>query len=79
MKSEQFTTTILEAEEGHFLTQAKDVDIKDRIIASKIALGKYDSAENWKEISSEEAETYRGLIEAAQEKDINKDFQSKDK
>lgn len=59
MKQEQFTTTILTAARGKFLTQAtSDIDISERIIATKIALGKNDSPDNWCEISAEDAEYF---------------------
>lgn len=60
MITEEFTTTIIRAEEGKFLTQrGTKIDIKNRIVSDIIALGKYDSAENYKEISSTKAEEYR--------------------
>ncbi len=64
MKAEQFTTIILESEEGYYLTQASDVDIKDRLVASVVALGKYDSVDNYKEITQEEGDA----IKAEQDK-----------
>ena len=56
MKSNSFTTIIIEADENCYLTQSNEIDLKDRIVAKKIALGKNDSAENWKEISKEVAD-----------------------
>lgn len=56
MKSNVFTTTIIYPENGYLLTQSHDVDLKDRIFAKEIALGKNDDASNWKEISFQEAE-----------------------
>lgn len=62
MKQESFTTIMLEAEEGKFLTQAANkITIPDRIIATKIALDVNDSPENWKEITAEEAEEIEKL------------------
>lgn len=58
MVSEEFKTIILKADEGKYLTNAKDVDIKERIIATMIALGRFDNTENYKEISAEEADQY---------------------
>ena len=63
MVSEEFKTIILKADEGKYLTNANDVDIKERLIATMIALGKYDKPENYKEISAEEAEEYKRLQE----------------
>ena len=60
MIQEEFTTTIIRAEEGKFLTQrGTKIDIKDRIISDVIALGKYDSADNYKEITATKADEYR--------------------
>ena len=60
MITEEFTTTIIRAEEGKFLTQrGTKIDIKDRVVSNVVALGKYDSADNYKEISAAKAEEYR--------------------
>lgn len=58
MKQEQFTTTILSAEKGKYLTQSHNVDISRRVIAQTVALGKNDSPANWREISATEKEMY---------------------
>lgn len=68
MVSEEFKTIILKADENKFLTNAKNVDIKERIIATIIALGKNDNADNYIEISAEQAEEYKRL----QEEEIKK-------
>lgn len=57
MKIENYTTTVINAEEGNYLTQVADVDIMKRLIVRTVALGRYDSAENWKEIPEEEAQS----------------------
>lgn len=60
MEKLQYTTVIIKAAEGHYITNVSDdIDIKDRIIATSIALGKFDSADNYKEITSEEAEALK--------------------
>lgn len=57
MKAESFTTIIIESEPGFVLTQADDnVALRDRILATKIAIGKFDSPDNYKEIPQEEAD-----------------------
>lgn len=43
-------------EDGYKLTQAKDVPIQDRVIASACMLGKDCVSTEWKEITIEEAE-----------------------
>lgn len=59
MQQENFTTRVLRADTGFYLTQKAEVDIMDRTLADVVALGKNDSPENWREISGEEAEAYR--------------------
>lgn len=67
MKTQNYTVTILTASEGHKLTQAADIDIKSRFIASQVALGANDSIENWKEITDAEAAAIEEEIRAAHE------------
>lgn len=72
MKQQTFTTTILEAEEGMYLTQAsEDIDIKERIVGTTVAVGRNDSPDNWKEISAEQAEEYNSLRETEQVEELN--------
>lgn len=52
-----FNTTVITADEGKCLTQNFELDINNRVIATTIALGKYDSVDNWKEITKEEGDT----------------------
>lgn len=59
MVQSEFKTIILKAEEGKYLTQKSDVDIEKRVIGTTIALGKNDSADNWKEITKEEADSIK--------------------
>lgn len=54
MKIENYTTIILTAEEGHYLTQSFEVDLRDRIISTKVALGITSTQDDWKEISVQE-------------------------
>ena len=63
MKTSEFTTTVLKADNGKALTQVADVELSHRVIATIVALGKNDTPDNWREISTEEAEQYRILIE----------------
>lgn len=68
MKTSNFTTVILKADANCFLTNADpETDILDRIVADTIAIGKYDSAENYIEIDAETAEQYRKEIAEAYE------------
>lgn len=59
MTTEEFTTQVIKAAEGKYLTEAYDVDIKERTIGTVVALGKGQSADNWKEISAKEADKLR--------------------
>lgn len=64
MKQTSFTTFSLIADENMFLTQADmNVNIEERVLAKRVDLGKYDSVENWREISAEEAEEISRLKE----------------
>lgn len=66
MEAKQFTTTILTAAEGKSLTQAdNNLDIRNRIIASCVAIGANDSASNWVEITKAQADEYKAAQEAA--------------
>lgn len=67
MNTEQFITTILTPSEGYFYLTQKDntIDIKDRIIATKLALGKNDNPDNWIEITQEEGFEYIKQIDEA--------------
>lgn len=74
MKQRQYTTTILTAEDGMYITQATDVDIASRIVAKEIAVGDGVTPQDYKEISTEEAKSIRKLqeIDNAPTKDRNK-------
>lgn len=64
MKSNQFVTIIITPENGYYLTQSNDVEIKDRIVCSQVALGSNDSVDNWKEITIEEGNEIKAQQEA---------------
>lgn len=71
MVTNEFKTTIITAKEGYYITNVSDdIDIKDRLIATSIALGKFDDAANYKEITKEEADELKKQQEVAQKKDI---------
>lgn len=53
---QQVTLRILEADEGHLLTQATDVEPQNRVYSEKIYLAVNDSPENWMEITQEQAD-----------------------
>lgn len=47
---------LMTAEEGCYLTQVADVDLAERIVASKVALSKFSTIDDWKEITKEEGD-----------------------
>lgn len=64
MKIENYSSVkILVPSEGYKLTQKEDVDMSERMISDKIALGKYDSIDNYKEIPNDEADIILKQIE----------------
>ena len=64
MIQDEFKVRVLIPELGYKLTQANEVEIENRIISDKIYLAVNDDAENWIEITNEEADA----IVAEQEK-----------
>lgn len=69
MKQSDYTTRVLQAEPGHMLTEAADVDIAIRTLTRRVYLASGDLVENWKEITDAEAESIRLRQEAAAEAD----------
>lgn len=67
MESNNNTPIVVVPDEGKFLTQAADVEILDRIIATTIVLGKNDTRSNWIEINQAQADEYMALKEKARE------------
>ena len=66
MEQTEYTVTVLTASEGYRLTEADDsIADTERTIAQKVYLGVNDKAENWKEITVEEAETILAAAKAA--------------
>lgn len=63
MESNNNTPIVVVPDEGKFLTQAADVEILDRIIATTIVLGKNDTRSNWIEIDQAQADEYMALKE----------------
>lgn len=61
------------ADEGKKLTQNEYIDVKDRIIASKVMLGKGCSSEDWIEVTQEEADEILKEQEEIREKEISKE------
>ena len=55
-KIKQVDVRILRPNEGCLLTQSADVDVKELIFSEEIWLASTDSANNWKDITIEEAD-----------------------
>ena len=64
-KIKQVDVRILRPNEGCLLTQSADVDVKERIFSEEIWLASTDSADNWKDITIEEADKIKKEQEAA--------------
>jgi hypothetical protein len=60
---------VLQADNGKYLTQTKDVDALERIVtADKVYLAANASEDDWREISQEEADAYEAARKEAEEK-----------
>ena len=64
-KIKQVDVKVLRPNEGCLLTQSADVDVKERIFSEEIWLASTDSAENWKDITIEEADKIKKEQEVA--------------
>ena len=64
MVTSSYTTIVLTAAEGCYLTQANCEDIRAAVIAERVYLANTDSPDNWREISAAEADS----IKAEQER-----------
>lgn len=74
MIQDEFKVKVLIPEYGYKLTQANEVEIENRIISDKIYLAVNDDAENWIEITNEEADAIiaeQEKIAKEQEEDLN--------
>lgn len=64
-KIKQVDVKVLRPNEGCLLTQSADVDVKERIFSEEIWLASTDSADNWKDITIEEADKIKKEQEEA--------------
>lgn len=64
-KIKQVDVRVLRPNEGCLLTQNVDVDVKERIFSEEIWLASTDNANNWKDITIEEADKIKKEQEAA--------------
>ncbi len=58
MKQRQFTTTVLNADDGMVLTQSADVHISERVFASEVSIGENGSPVDWMEIDESARQAY---------------------
>lgn len=58
-KVKQVNVSILKPNTGCVLTQSADVELQNRVFSEEIWLAATDSPENWKDISTEEAEAIK--------------------
>lgn len=72
MKQSTYTVQVIQPTDGHVLTQASDIDLKDRIFSEKVFLGVNDSIDNWKEIKIEESEKLKTQQRDIIEKELKK-------
>lgn len=56
MVTSSYTTIVLTAAEGCYLTQANCDDIRAAIITERVYLANTDSPDNWREITAAEAD-----------------------
>ena len=68
-KIKQVDVRVLIPNEGCLLTQSADVDVKERIFSEEIWLASTDNADNWKDITIEEADKIKKEQEVAMTKE----------
>jgi hypothetical protein len=59
MHTTSYTTRVLTAESGHYLTQSADVPAGERAVTTKVYLAANADAADWREITAEEADAIR--------------------
>ena len=71
MTTENYSSVIIKAKEGFYITEVDDtIDITKRTIATAIALGTNDSADNYKEITADDADELKRLQDEARKEQI---------
>lgn len=65
------TMKLLDKKDGYKWTQAADIDIKERIIVSKMYLADSAKESDWKQITDAEAELLKEQQKAAYEAERN--------
>lgn len=73
METKQTTLTIINAEEGKYLTQAsEDVELMARTVASEIALGEGVTPDSYKEIDTATAKAILAAQKQQREEDLKR-------
>ena len=72
MVTSSYTTIVLTAAEGCYLTQANCDDIRAAVITERVYLANTDSPDNWREITAAEADS----IKAEQERLVKEDMEA---
>lgn len=73
METKQTTLTIINAEEGKYLTQAsEDVELMARTVASEIALGEGVTPDSYKEIDAATAKAILAAQKQQREEDLKR-------
>ena len=73
METKQTTLTIINAEEGKYLTQAsEDVELMARTVACEIALGEGVSPDSYKEIDAATAKAILAAQKQQREEDLKR-------
>ena len=71
MTTENYSSVIIKSKEGFYITEVDDsIAIQNRTIATAVALGTNDSADNYKEITAEEANELKRLQDEARKEQI---------
>ena len=70
MTTENYSSVIIKAKEGFYITEVDSIDIQNRTIATAVALGTNDSADNYKEITAEEADELKRQQDEARKEQI---------
>lgn len=63
MEIKEIKAIVLEASEGHYLIENKDIPNEHKIISDKVYLANPEDASNWTEITIEEGDAIKKIQE----------------
>lgn len=70
MTHSDYTTRVITADQGHWLTQnPQPDDPKGITLSTRVFLAANDTPDNWREITEEQAQALRDLIQQAVEEE----------